>query len=57
MKFIYIWYKRKFILLIYNYIVFYFGVECGGVVIMCLFRIIFYKLDNLYVNILRIFSI
>lgn len=55
MKFIYISYKRKSILLIHNYIVFHFGVECGEVVIMCSFLKTLYKLlDKAYLNILRL---
>ena len=53
---VYIWYKRKSISLIHNYVVFPFGVGCGEVAIMCSFMKILCKLGKLYLNILRFFS-
>ena len=56
MKLVYISYKRKFISLIHNYVVLYLGVGYGGVIIMCSFMKVLYKLDKLYLSTLRSFS-
>lgn len=56
MKLVYISYKRKSISLIHNYVVLPLVVGCGGVIIMCSFMKMLYKLDKLYLNILRSFS-